>query len=187
MKDGTYDGTVLIEPKYTTKDPDGTTHEHAFLPYVGKDNFKLIIRGSDVVNAADDALAQGGIGANVLAAFTIRGLMVQMAGLFFSGGAKNESGAIAISAANATSKITVEESNSFAFYGTTGNDSAVIALKDVAYSQISLGEGDDYVSVTYQEASGDDPRYLEGTVNGGAGDDTISAVFDTQKYQGWRR
>ena len=67
VKDGTYEGTVLIEPKVVTKNPDGSETSSAFNPFVGKDNFTIIIRSSSVVSATDDALAQGGVGANVTA------------------------------------------------------------------------------------------------------------------------
>ena len=184
VKDGTYEGTVLIEPKVVKKNEDGTTSSNAFQPAVGVKNFTIIIRAAGVLNATGDALAQGDVGANVTASFTIKELATEISGLFFSGGAKNDIDAKLTFAADSSTKINVTDARSFTFNGTSGNDGAAITLTDVGISKINLGAGDDTVTVTYAQSKSENAIGHEGALTGGAGDDTINIVIQTTKGSG---
>jgi len=180
VKDGTYEGSVRIEPQYTIKNTDGSISTHTFEPYDEIETFTIIIRSASVLSEEGNALAEGGVGANVLASFVINKLCVEMSGLFFSGGAKNDIDAVYSGAANTSTKIDVSDAPSFKFDGTSGNDSVVIALNDVTWTHINMGAGDDTVSIAYKLTESSGIRQVS-DVRGGAGDDTINLSFDTSE------
>ena len=189
VKDGTYNNGITVKTSHTVTDE--TTKKTSVREWSLNKDFVLYISYSGILDAVAKAKASGAseaeIAAAVEAARVSAGTGATVYGVINVTGISTVISGLSCATGEAVNASAVDR---FGFYGTTGDDSSVFTITDVASSVISLGAGDDTATITYKHDAATVNQAIDRTVqnavvNGGAGDDSLTvAIQATDKGKG---